>query len=196
MIKAISIDLQGTLTNSSYSNHFWQNALPQAFAQKHSISLAQAKQQLAKHFEQMGKFDARYYDNNYWEAKLGFNTINAMRGLQPQINHELLNFVLTLPLPKFIFSTTTTSFLKLEFGAHLSHFNGAYSSLSNFGIAGKTPKAYQRLAAAIGITPSQILHIGDNIQMDITSATQAGLTAIHHTNNATTIACIKQALML
>ena len=60
MIKVLSLDLQGTLSDSSFSDYFWIELLPQKYAEKFNVSLTSAKEILKDKFEQYGKYDILY----------------------------------------------------------------------------------------------------------------------------------------
>jgi len=163
MIKLISFDLQGTISDAAYSNRFWL-------------------EHLAEHkdfFKRIGVYDDRYYDDGYWTDSLKA----IMKPYSPKLNEEFLAFIETITLPKIILSTTTTAFIELELGEKQKIFNKCLSTISDFKIAGKTPEVYEKTAKMFGVKPSEMLHIGDNMEMDIANALRAGCKAIHYQGN-------------
>lgn len=43
MIKYISLDLQGTLSDSKFSDNFWLEIIPQKYAEKFKITIRRSK---------------------------------------------------------------------------------------------------------------------------------------------------------
>ena len=62
MIKILSLDMQGTLTDSAFSDYFWIELLPQKFSEKFNCSIESAKQIISDKFSKMGKYNIKYYD--------------------------------------------------------------------------------------------------------------------------------------
>ena len=117
MIKILSLDLQGTLSNSNFSDYFWLEFLPKKYAEKNEISLTKAKEVLKEKFQEYGKYDLRYYDDKYWSNLLGFDTQKELENfeIQPSINKELYDFISKTKIPKIIVSTTTNIFINYSF---------------------------------------------------------------------------------
>ncbi|MFT0214020.1 GMP/IMP nucleotidase [Pseudomonas sp. F1_0610] len=69
-IDTLLLDMDGTLLDLHFDNHFWLEHLPFCFAQKHTISVAQAKSiiepKLAKYQGQL-----LWYCIDFWTAQLG-----------------------------------------------------------------------------------------------------------------------------
>lgn len=65
----VLLDMDGTLLDLNFDNHFWLEFVPQNYAQKHHISIAAAKQQLQPQFKAMeGKLE--WYCLDYWSGVL------------------------------------------------------------------------------------------------------------------------------
>jgi len=163
MIKLVSFDLQGTLSDAGYSNKFWLEYLAEHKA----------------FFKEIGVYDYRYYDDSYWVGNLR----EVMKPYTPRLDEEFLNFIATIKLPKIILSTTTKDFIELELGERQRLFDKCLSSLNDFGIAGKTPEVYEKVADMFGVKTSEILHIGDNLEMDIINAEKAGCQTVYYQGN-------------
>lgn len=68
-IDTVLLDMDGTLLDLNFDNHFWQEFVPLRFAEKNQLSIAQAKQQLVPQFKQMeGKLE--WYCLDYWSEVL------------------------------------------------------------------------------------------------------------------------------
>ena len=51
-ISTVLLDMDGTLLDLHFDNYFWQEYVPDRYAEKHGISLARAKEELSPRFEQ------------------------------------------------------------------------------------------------------------------------------------------------
>ncbi|MGZ8185489.1 MAG: GMP/IMP nucleotidase [Methylobacter sp.] len=79
-IDTVLLDMDGTLLDLNFDNHFWKEFVPLRFAEKHGISIALAKQQLEPRFKTMeGKLE--WYCLDYWSEVLQLN----IAGLKAEI---------------------------------------------------------------------------------------------------------------
>lgn len=180
MIKIISLDLQGTLSDSSFSDYFWIELLPRKYSEKFNITLDEAKKTLKEKFKGYGVYNLKYYDDKYWEKYLSFNTLDELKkmDIQPKINEELYKLILSIPLPKIIISTTTNTFIEYELKDKIKDFKKTYSCVDNFNTGGKTPEIFKKVCSELNVLPSEVLHIGDSKTMDVENAFNSGVSAI------------------
>lgn len=185
MIKIISFDLQGTLSDETYSNFFWLDILPTQYAKKYNMTVDAAKLELKQKFKSWGIYSFPYYDNKYWTDMLNFDAFEelAKNQKQPKMNNIFIEYVKSITLPKIIISTTSDAFIDIELGEYKPLFAKTYSCLDYFHTAGKTPQIYIDVAKEMNVKPEEILHIGDNATMDVENARLAGVNAIHFCGN-------------
>ena len=80
-IDTVLLDMDGTLLDLNFDNHFWQEFVPLKFAEKSGISLAAAKLQLEPRFKSMqGKLE--WYCLDYWSRVLELD----IAGLKAEIS--------------------------------------------------------------------------------------------------------------
>jgi len=80
-IETVLLDMDGTLLDLNFDNHFWLEFVPARFAEKNALSIEQAKQQLIPLFKQMeGKLE--WYCLDYWSQQLDLDII----GLKTEIS--------------------------------------------------------------------------------------------------------------
>jgi putative hydrolase of the HAD superfamily len=80
-IDTVLLDMDGTLLDLNFDNHFWKEFVPLKFAQKQGLSLEQAKEQLAPQFKSMeGKLE--WYCLDYWSEVLALD----IAGLKAEIS--------------------------------------------------------------------------------------------------------------
>jgi putative hydrolase of the HAD superfamily len=71
-INTVLLDMDGTLLDLHYDNHFWQVHVPQRYAEKHALSLDTARAQLFPRFRKAeGTLD--WYCVDYWTRELGLD---------------------------------------------------------------------------------------------------------------------------
>jgi putative hydrolase of the HAD superfamily len=81
-IDTILLDMDGTLLDLNFDNHFWKEFVPLKYAQKHQLSTASAKKQLEPRFKAMeGKLE--WYCLDYWSEELQLD----IAGLKAEISH-------------------------------------------------------------------------------------------------------------
>lgn len=76
-IETVFLDMDGTLLDLHFDNHFWLEHVPLRYAEKHDLSLESAKQQLYPRFRAVeGTID--WYCIDYWTRELGLD-IGALK---------------------------------------------------------------------------------------------------------------------
>ena len=80
-IDTVLLDMDGTLLDLNFDNHFWKEFVPLKFAQQKGISIDSAKQQLEPQFKSMeGKLE--WYCLDYWSHVLQLD----IAGLKAEIS--------------------------------------------------------------------------------------------------------------
>lgn len=180
--KITSFDLQGTLSDAAFSDEFWLSLLPRLWAEKKKMPLGEAKERLKSFFKKIGRYDPRYYSTTYWLDLLGIGFPELRRQLKEPILYrdavELLQH-LHGKTRVIVISSTTRDFIDLEIGDARGYCDAIYSSIDDFSIPGKPPKLFKKIAGKLDVSPSDILHIGDDREMDVENARAAGCHAIY-----------------
>lgn len=71
-IDTVMLDMDGTLLDLNFDNHFWQEFVPLRFAELHGLAPDESKRQLEPRFRAMeGKLE--WYCLDYWSAELQLN---------------------------------------------------------------------------------------------------------------------------
>lgn len=176
----ISFDLQGTLSDSEFSDEFWLELLPALYTEHHTLTLADSKQVLWQQFTAMGKYDRRYYCPQYWINELcpesSIDEVFSRLSSKPFLYDQAIELIreLSQQIPLIILSTTTNSFIKCELREAETYFQHVFSCIDSFDTAGKTSAIFEKVASILNVSPSNLLHIGDCKEMDISNAQAAG----------------------
>ncbi len=79
-IDTVLLDMDGTLLDLNFDNHFWKEFVPQCYAEKNRLTPEQARQELVPRFAQMeGKLE--WYCLDYWSEQLDLD----IAGLKQEI---------------------------------------------------------------------------------------------------------------
>jgi putative hydrolase of the HAD superfamily len=81
-IHTVLLDMDGTLLDLHYDNHFWHAHVPQRYAEKHALSLQAARDELFPRFRKAeGTLD--WYCVDYWTRELGLDIAR----LKQEVDH-------------------------------------------------------------------------------------------------------------
>ncbi len=80
-IDTVMLDMDGTLLDLNFDNHFWKEFVPQKYAQQQGLSVAAAKQELIPRFKSM-EGQLEWYCLDYWSDALQLD----IAGLKAEIS--------------------------------------------------------------------------------------------------------------
>ena len=83
-IDTVLLDMDGTLLDLNFDNHFWKEFVPLKFAQLHKIDLGLAKQQLEPQFKSM-EGQLEWYCLDYWSEALQLDIVSLKKELSELI---------------------------------------------------------------------------------------------------------------
>jgi putative hydrolase of the HAD superfamily len=83
-VETVLLDMDGTLLDLKFDNHFWQVLIPSRYAEKNGMEFEQAIKHLMPIFKaQEGQLN--WYCVDYWSAVLGLNVAELKREEQEKI---------------------------------------------------------------------------------------------------------------
>ena len=71
-IHTVFLDMDGTLLDLHFDNHFWLNHVPLRYAEKHGLSLETSQQTLRGRYEKVAG-TMQWYCMDYWSTELGLD---------------------------------------------------------------------------------------------------------------------------
>jgi len=83
-IHTVFLDLDGTLLDLHFDNHFWLEYVPIHFADKHNMAVDKAKQQLADLYSEFGG-TLNWYCIDFWTKRIGLD----IRSLKEDVSHKI-----------------------------------------------------------------------------------------------------------
>jgi putative hydrolase of the HAD superfamily len=176
----ILLDMDGTLLDLNFDNHFWLEFVPLRYAQKHGLSLEQAQQQLQPRFKAMeGKLE--WYCLDYWTQVLQLDIVGLkteIAGLIALLPH-VLEFLTALKASQRKVLLVTNAHraslqLKME-KTCLQPFFDAIVCAHDFGMAKEQHGFWQALQTAHPFDKQRTLLVDDSLPV-LKSARQFGIT--------------------
>jgi putative hydrolase of the HAD superfamily len=167
-IDTVFLDMDGTLLDLHFDNHFWREHVPLRYAEKHAISVSDAKQALYPRFRAVeGTID--WYCVDYWSRELGLD-INALkRELEHliRVHPHVAGFLQTLRASGRRTALLTNAHHKVVdlkmaatgLAGHFDHLICAHA----FRIPKEDPQFWPRLAAEDRFDPERTLFVDDSL---------------------------------
>lgn len=177
-MRSVFLDMDGTLLDLNFDNHFWLEFVPRRYAERNGLSLPEAKAELMPKFRAMeGRLE--WYCLDYWSQALGLD-IPAMKaeiaGLIAVLPHvtEFLEAVRSAGLRLVLVTNAHPKSLglKLEKTALYVFFDAIISSHS-IGLPKEDPLFWRRLHEVEPYDPEATLLVDDSLPV-LRSARQSG----------------------
>lgn len=167
-IDTVLLDMDGTLLDLHYDNHFWLEHLPQRYAQVHGVSLAMAQLELQPLFtDNAGKLN--WYCLDFWTRELNIPVRELKRetaeliALRPDADTFLAAIKQAGKRVIMITNAHRDSLsLKLERIELAPYFERLISS-HDYGYPKENAQFWDALQADIGFDPARSLFIDDTL---------------------------------
>ncbi|UVJ44263.1 GMP/IMP nucleotidase [Pseudomonas sp. LS1212] len=169
-IDTVLLDMDGTLLDLHYDNHFWLEHLPQRYAELHGISRAMAEMELQPLFEKnAGKLS--WYCLDFWSAELKLSVRELkletadLIALRPDADTFLAAIKQAGKRVILITNAHRDSLsLKLERVELAPYFERLISS-HDYGFPKESPQFWSALKDDIGFEPARSLFIDDTLSI-------------------------------
>jgi putative hydrolase of the HAD superfamily len=167
-IDTVLLDMDGTLLDLHFDNHFWLEHLPQRYAEHHGISRAQAEAELLPLFrEHAGQLN--WYCTDFWSRELNLSIRELKRevahliALRPDADSFLAAIRAAGKRVALITNAHRDSLsLKLERIELAPYFDRLISS-HDYGFAKEDPQFWFALQQDFGFVPARSLFIDDSL---------------------------------
>jgi haloacid dehalogenase superfamily, subfamily IA, variant 3 with third motif having DD or ED len=178
-ISTVLIDMDGTILDLHFDNHFWLEHLPARYSEKMSISLDAAKAKLkADYLSVVGTIN--WYCLDYWAEQTQMPIKELKREIQHliQLRTDARDFLLALKASGRDVVLVTNAHpeslsLKIERTQLDQYFDVLYST-HDFGVTKESQLLWQRLQEKHGFNCDSTLFIDDSIEI-LKSAQQYGI---------------------
>ncbi len=164
----VLLDMDGTLLDLNFDNRFWLEFVPERYAQKHRLTLDEAKQILAPRFKALvGQLE--WYCLDYWTQQLRLDIVGLkieLAGLIAVLPH-VIEFLEALRATRRQVLLVTNAHpqslhLKMEKTCLQPFFDGIVSS-HEFGIPKEQPEFWSHLQKVYPFDKQRTLLIDDSL---------------------------------
>jgi HAD superfamily hydrolase (TIGR01509 family) len=175
----VLLDMDGTLLDKHFDDYFWESLVPQEYARRQGIPLAQARDQVfARYQREEGTLN--WTDIDFWSRELDLDIPALKEGIRHLIEvhpdaEEFLRF-LRARGPKVALVTNAhykTLNLKMNHTGLLGYFDEVISSF-DLGTPKEDPRFWRILQERLGFAPPQALLVDDNAEA-LATARQFGI---------------------
>ena len=187
-VKVISFDLDGTLFDNMFVDSVWLEEIPRLYSVEKEVSVEDARKVVRREYDGVGKERLEWYDIHYWIRRFGLNVEakELLRNFEHRIRAypEVPKVLEQLKQRGFTLVVVTNAGrefveLELEKAKMKDRFDRVFSSTSDFGVVKKTVKLYQRVCGILGVSPQEMIHVGDDRKFDFDVPRRLGILAFH-----------------
>lgn len=178
-IDNVFLDMDGTLLDLNFDNHFWQEFVPLRFAQTNGLSLEDAKNQLAPRFRAT-EGQLEWYCLDYWSAQLALD-LPALKlevaGLIAILPHvvEFLDAVRTAGKRVVLVTNAHRKSLGLKMErTQMQHFFDRIISSHDYGHPKEAAEFWQQMQREEAFDPARTLMVDDSLPV-LRSARRYGI---------------------
>jgi FMN phosphatase YigB (HAD superfamily) len=187
MVKFISFDMDGTLIDSVFTDWVWSHGIPTLYGAKTGLPFDEAKTFVEGEYLKVGDRAIEWYDIKYWfrffqldaDWKALMNRYVDTINVYVDAGHALEALKGRFPL--VLTSNAGREFIDVEMGATglAKYFDRIFSATSDFSVVKKTAAFYQRICGILGVSPQEIVHVGDHYDFDYRVPRDLGILAFY-----------------
>lgn len=189
-IKIISFDVDGTLVREEFVDAVWLQGIPEAYAAKEGISLEEAKEIVKSEYDKVGENAIEWYMLNYWLKKFQleiseenlFERFKKKVKLYPEVK-AVLERLKEKGYELIISSNATRPFIYFQTSPIKKYFFHIFSATSDFFEVKKTKGFYEKICSILGVTPYEVVHVGDHFLFDFLNPRKIGINAFYLNRN-------------
>jgi len=181
-ISTVLLDMDGTILDLHFDSHFWLEHFPVRYSEKYGISVAEAKQKLIGHYQELtGTIE--WYCLDYWTEFTQMPVPLIKREIQHliQLREDADEFLTALKQSGREVILVTNAHpdalsLKIERTQLDKYFDVLYST-HEFGVVKESQLLWQRLQAKQGFDVNKTLFVDDSLPV-LKSAQKYGIKHI------------------
>lgn len=185
MKKIVSFDLDGTLVDGDFGNKVWHEGIGGKFAETYRVDRDLGEEWVRKAYAAIGDRNLVWYDIDYWLKRFNLpvspaellDAYSTSIRLLPHAKEVLDALVGRYDL--VIASNAARLFVEkeLEYTGIASYFKRTISATSDYGLVKKDVAFFRRLCSELGVTPDEVVHVGDHPVFDLEIPLQYGIDA-------------------
>ena len=167
-IDTVFLDMDGTLLDLNFDNHFWQQHVPKRYAEKQGITVEQARQDLFPRFRQE-EGTMNWYCIDFWSRELGLD----IALLKQEVDHliavhpHVTDFLDALrQAGKQVLLVTNAHMKSLELKMQKTQLAGHFDQLvcaHDYGVPKENSDFWGRLSLKINYDAARTLLVDDSL---------------------------------
>jgi putative hydrolase of the HAD superfamily len=167
-IATVLLDMDGTLLDLRYDNHFWLEHVPRRYAEARGLPLAAARAELLERYRRAeGTLD--WYCVDYWSRELGLDIpllkeeVDHLIAVHPHVI-GFLEAVRVPPRRSLLVTNAHGASIGIKFRRTplAAHFDRVVSA-HDLGVPKEDPDFWRRLAAVEPFDPARTLLVDDSL---------------------------------
>ncbi|MFC4309529.1 GMP/IMP nucleotidase [Steroidobacter flavus] len=166
-IDTVLLDMDGTLLDLRFDNYFWLELVPERYAAKHGLTLADAREVLRPMFaDRQGTLD--WYCIDFWTRALSLDIAGMKHEVREHVRflpgaEEFLRALRDKGVRVALVTNAHRDSLKVKATQTglLNYFDVVFSSHS-FGVPKEHPSFWQQLQTALAFDPRRTLFVDDS----------------------------------
>jgi len=178
-VQTVFLDLDGTLLDLHFDNHFWHEHLPERYAQQKGRSPVEARALISTHIKEI-EGSLSYYCLDYWRDFLELDLVALKQeiagriALRPEAEN-FLTYLHTLGKNVILLTNAHPDSIALKFRQiPIQHHFQRIISAHSLGIAKENPFFWSTLQGIQPFKSARTLFIDDNLQV-LCNAKQQGV---------------------
>jgi len=185
-IETVFLDMDGTLLDLHFDNHFWLKHIPKRYAEKHAISIEEASEVLTQKTKAI-EGSLNWYCLDYWEETLDMDIVGLKHEVADRIAIrenviEFLDYLQSLKKRVVLLTNAHSKTIKLKFSyVKIEHHFDRIITSHDIGLAKEEMGFWQALEKHEVFDKNHSIFIDDNLDV-LNTARQYGvkhLLAIH-----------------
>lgn len=185
-LKLISFDLDGTLIDESINDFFWFYVVPKLLSEQKNISFKKALRFCKQEYDKVSNKKREWYSANYWFKRFEIkeNPIDVINNLKNRVrvfpNVKLTLKKLGKKYKLVLFTKNTKEFfpIKIYNTGLKKYFYKIISITDDFGIGGKTRKAFKMMLNFLKLKAENVMHVGNDFIEDYLIPRSIGIKSI------------------
>jgi putative hydrolase of the HAD superfamily len=187
-IDTVLLDMDGTLLDRHFDDHFWLEHVPRTYARKHHLPLAEVKEKLYAMFRSQEE-TLNWTDLDYWSEQLGLDIpllkleVEHLIAVHPGVI-EFLAFLANHK--KEIWLVTNAHGKTLEIKMRKTRIGQWFSgivSAHDLGLPKEEPAFWEKLQKKVTYDPSRTM-LGEDSETNLGTAAQYGIRYLIHVSRS------------